>query len=58
MASKLELVRKRASMRERLIVALDVDTLEQASELVHIGLSAILMEASADLFIRSAVPRA
>src|SRR4026209_467293 len=35
MASKLELVRKRASMRERLIVALDVDNLEQATELVH-----------------------
>ena len=36
MASKLELVRKRASMRERLIVALDVDNLEQAIELVHL----------------------
>ena len=36
MASKLELVRKRASMRERLIVALDVDTLEQATELVRL----------------------
>ena len=36
MPSKLELVRKRASMRERLIVALDVDNLEQAIELVHL----------------------
>jgi orotidine-5'-phosphate decarboxylase len=36
MASKLELVRKRASMRERLIVALDVDTLEQATGLVRL----------------------
>jgi orotidine-5'-phosphate decarboxylase len=36
MASKLELVRKRASMRERLIVALDVDTLDQASHLVRL----------------------
>jgi orotidine-5'-phosphate decarboxylase len=35
MASKLELVRKKGSMRERLIVALDVDTLEQATELVR-----------------------
>lgn len=35
MASKLELVRKQGSMRERLIVALDVDTLEQATELVR-----------------------
>jgi orotidine-5'-phosphate decarboxylase len=35
MASKLELVRKRGSMRERLIVALDVDTLKQAKELVQ-----------------------
>jgi orotidine-5'-phosphate decarboxylase len=35
MASKLELVRQRASMRERLIVALDVDTLEQATDLVR-----------------------
>lgn len=36
MASKLELVRKRGSMRERLIVALDVDTLEQAKEIVQL----------------------
>jgi orotidine-5'-phosphate decarboxylase len=36
MASKLELVRKRASMRERLIVALDVDTLTQATDLVRL----------------------
>src|SRR5512132_2376265 len=36
MVSKLELVRKRASMRERLIVALDVDTLEHATELVRL----------------------
>ena len=36
MASKLELVRKRGSMRERLIVALDVDTLEQAKRLVQL----------------------
>ena len=35
MASKLELVRKRGSMRERLIVALDVDTLEQAKDFVQ-----------------------
>jgi orotidine-5'-phosphate decarboxylase len=35
MASKLELVRKRGSMRERLIVALDVDTLKQAKEFVQ-----------------------
>lgn len=34
MASKLELVRKRGSMRERLIVALDVDTLDHAKRLV------------------------
>jgi len=36
MVSKLELVRKRASMRERLIVALDVDTLAQAANLVRL----------------------
>jgi orotidine-5'-phosphate decarboxylase len=36
MTSKLELVRKRGSMRERLIVALDVDTLEQATDLVRL----------------------
>ncbi len=35
MASKLELVRRRGSMRERLIVALDLDDLEQATELVR-----------------------
>jgi len=35
MTSKLELVRKHGSMRERLIVALDVDTLEQATDLVR-----------------------
>ena len=35
MTSKLELVRKQGSMRERLIVALDVDNLEQAAELVR-----------------------
>ena len=35
MASKLELVRRRGSMRERLIVALDVDNLEQAKDLVR-----------------------
>jgi orotidine-5'-phosphate decarboxylase len=35
MTSKLELVRKRGSMRERLIVALDVDTSEQAAALVR-----------------------
>jgi len=34
MASKLELVRKRGPMRERLIVALDVDTLDHAKRLV------------------------
>jgi orotidine-5'-phosphate decarboxylase len=36
MASKLELVRRRGSMSERLIVALDVDSLEQAQELVRL----------------------
>ena len=36
MTSKLELVRKRGSMRERLIVALDVDTSEQATDLVRL----------------------
>lgn len=36
MVSKLELVRKRGSMRERLIVALDVDTLAQATDLVRL----------------------
>lgn len=36
MASKLELVRRRGSMRERLIVALDVDSLEQARDLVRL----------------------
>src|SRR5262245_16778987 len=36
MASKLELVRKHGSMRERLIVALDVDTLVQATDLVRL----------------------
>jgi orotidine-5'-phosphate decarboxylase len=36
MASKLELVRRRGSMRERLIVALDVDNLDQAKELVRL----------------------
>ncbi len=36
MASTLELVRKRGSMHERLIVALDVDDLEQAKELVRV----------------------
>ena len=35
MTSKLELVRKHGSMRERLIVALDVDELEQATEFVR-----------------------
>jgi orotidine-5'-phosphate decarboxylase len=35
MASKLGLVRRRGSMRERLIVALDLDDLEQATELVR-----------------------
>ena len=35
MASKLELVRRRGSMRERLIVALDLDDLELATELVR-----------------------
>src|SRR4026208_329639 len=34
MASKLELVRRRGSMRERLIVALDLDDLELATDLV------------------------
>lgn len=36
MASKIELVRRRGSMRERLIVALDVDSLEQARYLVRL----------------------
>ncbi len=36
MNSKLELVRRQGSMRERLIVALDVDTLEQATDLVRL----------------------
>lgn len=36
MASKLELVRKRGSMRDRLIVALDVDSLEQAKQFVKL----------------------
>src|SRR5215813_12706362 len=36
MASKLELVRRRGSMRERLVVALDVDSLDQAQELVRL----------------------
>lgn len=35
MTSKLELVRKQGSMHERLIVALDVDNLEHATELVR-----------------------
>ena len=35
MASKLELVRKRGSMRDRLIVALDVDSMDQARSLVE-----------------------
>jgi orotidine-5'-phosphate decarboxylase len=35
MTSKLELVRKQGSMRERLIVALDVDSSEQATDLVR-----------------------
>jgi orotidine-5'-phosphate decarboxylase len=35
MVSKLELLRKRTPMRERLIVALDVDDLEQVKELVR-----------------------
>lgn len=36
MVSKLELVRHRGSMRDRLIVALDVDNLEQAVDLVRL----------------------
>lgn len=36
MASKLELVRKRGPMRDRLIVALDVDSLDQAKKLVKL----------------------
>jgi orotidine-5'-phosphate decarboxylase len=36
MASNLELVRSRGSMRERLIVALDIDRLDQAQELVRL----------------------
>ena len=36
MASNLELVRSRLSMRERLIVALDVDNLEHVKRLVRL----------------------
>jgi orotidine-5'-phosphate decarboxylase len=36
MASGLELVRTRGAMRERLIVALDIDSLDQARELVRL----------------------
>jgi orotidine-5'-phosphate decarboxylase len=36
MASNLELVRSRGSMRERLIVALDIDSLDQAQDLVRL----------------------
>jgi orotidine-5'-phosphate decarboxylase len=36
MASNLELVRKRGSMRDRLIVALDVDSLKQAKQIVQL----------------------
>ena len=36
MASNLELVRARGSMRERLIAALDVDSLDEAQELVRL----------------------
>jgi orotidine-5'-phosphate decarboxylase len=36
MASNLELVRARGAMRERLIVALDLDSLDQAQELVRL----------------------
>jgi orotidine-5'-phosphate decarboxylase len=36
MASNLELVRTRGSMRERLIAALDIDSLDQAQELVRL----------------------
>ncbi|HEY7556379.1 MAG TPA: orotidine-5'-phosphate decarboxylase [Candidatus Binatia bacterium] len=36
MASNLELVRTRGSMRERLITALDIDSLDQAQELVRL----------------------
>jgi len=36
MASNLELVRARGSMRERLIAALDIDSLDQAQELVRL----------------------
>jgi|KBSSwiStaDraftv2_1062776.scaffolds.fasta_scaffold397853_1 orotidine-5'-phosphate decarboxylase len=43
MRSKLELVRKRGAMRERLIVALDVDTLEQAADLVRLLAGAVGM---------------
>ena len=43
MASKLELVRKRGSMRDRLIVALDVDSLDQAQKLVKLLASEVGM---------------
>ena len=36
MVSNLELVRSRGSMRERLIVALDIDSLDEAQELVRL----------------------
>ena len=36
MASKLELVRKRGSMRDRLIVALDVDSVDEAKRFVQL----------------------
>jgi orotidine-5'-phosphate decarboxylase len=36
MASNLELVRSRGSMRDRLIVALDIDSLDEAQELVRL----------------------
>ena len=36
MASNLELVRKRGSMRDRLIVAIDVDSLKQAKQIVQL----------------------
>jgi len=43
MVSRLELVRRRGSMRERLIVALDVDSLEQARDLVRLLASEVGM---------------
>src|SRR5688572_31315805 len=44
MASKLELVRKRGPMRDRLIVALDVDSLDQAKKFVKLLAGEIFLD--------------